>query len=357
MSVLPPNSGELLRILERSVDTEIEQAIHQLYAFKSDPHDNLLYWLIWEYGLESVLPYSNDLRSLLKNGLNWQRMRGTPASLEMACSWLGLDNTIIEQSPPGRHFYEYKLNPTSIPGDQLLEKLIHVAQLSSPARSRLARVYHGYDVRTLHLSTHKFGHILSDDSGIQFNNNDSNLVNVSFARGHQYQAELSDKRIGVSVQRITARHSSASFITRLGKYTLGTCLSDHLIGHVQHQNFRSLGFELNGRTWLGHWENTSWQHLNYMLASHRLASHQPGLHRRHQVAAVCDNAQNDLQQSRSRTMSTIEPLSITQENQHHRLYTAMLPLAGQIWLGCWTPLSWQNTQYSIASIRHLSSPS
>ena len=55
MSLLPPNSSTLLRALEQTHNLEIDEAIKSLYAFKSNPKDNLLYWLIWEYGLESIL--------------------------------------------------------------------------------------------------------------------------------------------------------------------------------------------------------------------------------------------------------------------------------------------------------------
>jgi P2-related tail formation protein len=358
MSVLPSNSGALLKALERSTETDIENAIQTLYAFKSDPHDNLLYWLIWEYGLESVLPYSNDLRSLIKNGLNWQRIRGTPASLSMACGWLGLEGTVIEQAPVGRHFYEYQLNPTTIPGDELLTKLIHIAQLSSPARSRLARIYHGYDIRALHLSTHSFGHLLSDDSGTAFKNRDSESVNVSFARPHQYQATLDNVVVGVGLQRITARHTSASRVMRLGKYPLGACLNNHLIGYMQHQNMRSLGFQLKGRTWLGYWENQNWQQLDYLVASHGLTSDEPGLHQRHAVGVVCNVAQSELHQSHIHTLDIAQELfSLVLARQQQRMHVSAIPLVGQVWLGDWGPTAWRNIHYGIASLHHSSSSS
>lgn len=356
MSILPPNSRALLKALERSAEPDIEKAIQTLYAFKSDPNDNLLYWLIWEYGLESVLPYSNDLRSLIKNGLNWQRIRGTPASLKMACGWLGLKDTTIEQASVGRHFYEYQLNPATIPGDQLLTKLIHIAQLSSPARSRLARIYHGYDVRALHLSAHSFGHLLSDDSGTEFKNGDGESVKVSFTRSHQYQATLANVVVGIGLQRITARHTSASRVMRLGEYTLGACIKNHLIGYMQHQNMRSLGFQLQGRTWLGYWENQTWKQLDYIVASHGLTSDEPGRHQRHIVGAVCSVAQSELHQSHIQTLDTAQELfSPVLARQHQRVHVSVIQLVGQAWLGDWAPNAWRNIPYGIASIHHLSS--
>ncbi|SHO57766.1 phage tail protein [Vibrio quintilis] len=185
MTLLPVNASRLQYDLETAnrLHDDINLAVQQLKTFKQEPADNLLYWLIWEYGLEDVLLYVPDLRKVIKEGLIWQRLRGTPESLKIALGWIGMDDITIEENRPGRHFYEYQVDPGKIPTQEERSRLFGVADLSAPVRSRLSRMYHGYDVRKLILSEGHFGQFLSDYSGVNHQG-----TKLSFRRG--YQSEL-----------------------------------------------------------------------------------------------------------------------------------------------------------------------
>ena len=105
-------------------------------------------FLVWEYGLEELLPYLPDPRVILVTGLQWQRLQGTPASLKMALGWLGLDNAKIEQEDPySRHWYEYQIDPGKVPTREEIRNIVGLANLSAPVGTRLARLVHGYDRR------------------------------------------------------------------------------------------------------------------------------------------------------------------------------------------------------------------
>ena len=127
---IPDRSGQPRR--QRLMASEAD-AIRQ---FKSDPSDPLLPWLIWEYGLGELLPYLPEPRRAIAEGILWQRLRGTPAALATALSWIGMSAS-VEQEPPGVHFAEFQLDPGQVlDSDTAIAHLIAIARLSAPARSR-----------------------------------------------------------------------------------------------------------------------------------------------------------------------------------------------------------------------------
>ncbi len=353
MSILPPNSSKLLKALEQTHNVEIDEAIKSLYAFKSSPKDNLLYWLIWEYGLESILPYSDDLRSILKDGLIWQRIRGTPSSLSMAYRWLNLNNVVIEQDPPGRHFYQYQLNPSQIPGDVQLSKLIKISEMSAPARSKLARIHHNYDIRSLKLSNHQFGHYLSDYSGTYFKDCEEDNVKVSFARQYQHSGVYLGIIKQIQIKRRYSLQKSYSVTQRLGQYHLSTRLNEHQISSVAHVCLRSFSINLQGRIWLGKWENRTWQQVDYAVSSVNYKSQQQTSMQSHVVGSVRRLIAPSFNQHRKHATNPVNiSLARKGEHQQHRNFTSAVQLSNRMWLGNWSEEMWQTASYSIASVRH-----
>ncbi len=353
MSLLPPNSSTLLRALEQTHNLEIDEAIKSLYAFKSNPKDNLLYWLIWEYGLESILPYSNDLRGIIKDGLIWQRIRGTPSSLNMAYRWLNLNDVVIEQDPPGRHFYEYQLNPSKIPGDVQLSKLIKISEMSAPARSKLARIHHNYDIRSLKLSNHEFGHYLSDYSGTYFQDCEDNNVKVSFARQYQHSGAYLGFSNQIKIKRKHSIHQSYYVTQRLGQYQLGTRLNEHQTASVAHVCLRSVSLNLQGQIWLGKWESQTWQKAGYVISSYYHNSQYPTPVQTHVVGAVRSLITPTFNQNRKHS-TKVENISLARkvEYHQHRNFSVVVQLTNRTWLGDWSEEMWQSANYSIASVNH-----
>ncbi len=180
--LLPPNATALERSLSLSTDllTRLGGETEPLKGFKSDPSDSLLPWLIWEYGLGELLPYLPDPRRAIAEGIRWQRLRGTPAALTTALSWIGATAT-VEQETPGIHFAEFQFDPGRVlDDDAAIANLIAIARLSAPARSRLSRIYHGWDLRRLVLDESRLGEaLLSDHSGVCWRDGQTKL---SFGR-------------------------------------------------------------------------------------------------------------------------------------------------------------------------------
>ena len=102
--LLPANATPLEQALSLSTDALSRLALpaDAIRQFKTDPTDPLLPWLIWEYGLGELLPYLPEPRQAIAEGILWQRLRGTPAALSTALSWIGMSAS-VEQEPPGVH--------------------------------------------------------------------------------------------------------------------------------------------------------------------------------------------------------------------------------------------------------------
>ena len=183
--LLPPNATALERSLSLSTDllARLGGETEPLKGFKTDPSDSLLPWLIWEYGLGELLPYLPDPRRAIAEGIRWQRLRGTPAALTTALSWIGATAT-VEQETPGIHFAEFQFDPGQVLDDDgTIANLIAMARLSAPARSRLSRIYHGWDLRRLVPGESRLGEaLLSDHSGVFWTDGQTKL---SFGRVRQ----------------------------------------------------------------------------------------------------------------------------------------------------------------------------
>jgi len=184
--LLPANATPLEQALSLTTDPLSRLALpaDAIRQFKTDPSDPLLPWLIWEYGLGELLPYLPEPRQAIAEGILWQRLRGTPAALSTALSWIGMSAS-VEQEPPGVHFAEFQLDPGQVlDSDTAIANLIAIARLSAPARSRLSRIYHGHDLRRVVLDESRLGEaLLSDHSGVFWRDGQTKL---SFGRVRQW---------------------------------------------------------------------------------------------------------------------------------------------------------------------------
>jgi hypothetical protein len=187
-TLLPPNATPQERAIEAALrpGADVVAGVDLIRTAKENPPDDWLYWLVWEYGLEELIPYLSDPRDILEDGIQWQRIRGTPASLSLALSWLGVLAAYVEEEDPlTRHWYEYQIDPGLIPERPLLENIVGLARLSAPVGTRLSRVYHGYDLRRAIYDRTSWsdGSLYSDHSGVW---DDPLQVDLSFGRVTQF---------------------------------------------------------------------------------------------------------------------------------------------------------------------------
>ncbi|TIV59970.1 phage tail protein [Mesorhizobium sp.] len=128
-------------------------------------------WVVAEYGLGPISEYFESDADIIAAGIPWQRVRGTPAAVLAALSWLGYTSPSIEdQNERRRKWNRYQVAMGLVPEAELpvLRDAEYLVGISDPARSAFIRGWHGYNVRALEWSEQKWGESLwGDDSGIR----------------------------------------------------------------------------------------------------------------------------------------------------------------------------------------------
>ena len=169
--LLPSNATRLERILSRAVDVlprlgpgaELVRT-----AKRTNMPDDVVPWLIYEYGLGEITPYVPNLRQALAEGVQWQRVRGTRQSVTIGLGWIGFAADIEESEAGTLRWAEYQLGLDKAPnGLDAIDNVVGITRLSSPARSKLFRIYGGYDYRRFRLDDHLLseGSWLCDHTG------------------------------------------------------------------------------------------------------------------------------------------------------------------------------------------------
>lgn len=154
-------AGDLYERLGDSID-----ALHGLKIV--NPPASFLPYLVWEYGLGMLSPYVPNLYDLIEEGVDWQRVRGTPAAVDRALGWVGYAAT-IEYAPVRRRWWNNcQLGLDRVRDDEAdLIRIDGLTWLSIPLRSDFWRAFAGYDVRALEYSERRWSEAMwSDDSGV-----------------------------------------------------------------------------------------------------------------------------------------------------------------------------------------------
>lgn len=196
--------------------------------------DSFLPWLVYEYGLEEVVPWVTDEREALRTGLKWQRVRGTPESLNIAMSWIGFTAEQIEEEVTGgAHWFEYQIEVDDVPSNTLVTNLIRLADLSAPIRSRLSRVYNAeWDIRPLLLDEDDWDHMLDDFSGIH----------------GPYGTRLSFGRI---TYVYVERPENSGFAVGTGRIWGASATADAPVIEIGVQSLYTVAIEYTGQYWTG----------------------------------------------------------------------------------------------------------
>ena len=138
-------------------------------AADQNPPPSFMPWLVWQYGLGELTPFLPNLYDLVRDGILWQRERGTPASIRRGLDWIGYDAEIEEEPSRRLRWNRFQLlldrvRDADVPD---LSRIAGITQLSVPARSKFARGFRGYDIRAGETSFGKTsGCLTSDHSGV-----------------------------------------------------------------------------------------------------------------------------------------------------------------------------------------------
>ncbi|MEN5278695.1 phage tail protein, partial [Brucella sp. TWI432] len=168
----PINSTRYERAMSESLDRQPEflPAIEALHSFKFNPPDQIVPYLIAEYGLTEIEDFIANPREILREGILWQRLIGTPAALHRALRWINHDGDIEEFPATKRKWWWFQVHlPFEVRSTDFVRPMTQLVKASKPLRSEFARVTSGWDVRAFQLNKHRLnGHaFLNDWSGIR----------------------------------------------------------------------------------------------------------------------------------------------------------------------------------------------
>lgn len=186
--ILPPNATPFERLFADVLDPlpvlgELYDGI-RLSAPQRSPAPDFMPFLVWQYGLGELTPYLPNIYDLIDDGIQWQRVRGTPAAVRKGFGWLTYDCE-VENHPTRRRLWNKadthldRVRDEDVPD---LARLAGIGQLSMPERSIYWRGWHGYNVPAAETSyTRLSGSLLGDDSGVRI---DGVAPKWSFGREH-----------------------------------------------------------------------------------------------------------------------------------------------------------------------------
>lgn len=131
--------------------------------------DSFIPFLIWEYGLGELLQYLTDPRRAIAEGVSWQRLRGTPASLVTALDWIDVTAAIEEMDADRARWFWYQLGLDAPASLDDVARITGLSEISAPVRSHLIRIHAGLDLRAIRFEEHAYdgAGLIEDWSGVR----------------------------------------------------------------------------------------------------------------------------------------------------------------------------------------------
>lgn len=176
MASLLPNSSALFeKALEASYSDRWDEFADAVAAIRTaklvSPPPSFLPFLVYEYGLGELTPYVPNLYTLVvgREGVQWQRLRGTPAAVAKGLGWLGYSAT-MEDAWSGRAYWnstQLRFPALPVADHPDLERIEGVTTLSIPKRSQLRRGVFQYDAGAVELDRSRLDEsLLEHESGV-----------------------------------------------------------------------------------------------------------------------------------------------------------------------------------------------
>lgn len=174
-----PRFTALAQLVQDELDRiRSEAATLQIRAIDGVSDPGILAHLAWQFhvmgveGWDFVPDTIEAKRDLIRNAIELHRYKGTRWAVETALSRVLKLEAIAEEADGFRraddHWAEYQIDPGRVLARAEANALMRVAPSWAPARSRLVRVYHGYDRRAARYDLPPGGNalMLDDWSGI-----------------------------------------------------------------------------------------------------------------------------------------------------------------------------------------------
>ena len=118
--------------------------------------DDWVPWFIWDLGLEDVVPYIRDYRTVLAAGPAWPRTRGTPDGIATGISFVQ-SSGVVAASDQRHNWWEFQVAFAEPASDlDQIQQLDGIIRLSKAAEDELFRMYSpGYDFRPVRMDMHR----------------------------------------------------------------------------------------------------------------------------------------------------------------------------------------------------------
>lgn len=131
--------------------------------------DDWVPWLIWDLGLEEIVPYVRDYRKALAEGPAWQRARGTSRGIEIGIGWV--ESAGVVAPPDQRHdWWKFQVG-FDVPASDVeqMQQLVGIINLSKAAEDEVFRLFSpGADFRPIRMDRHRMDRGLADGySGVR----------------------------------------------------------------------------------------------------------------------------------------------------------------------------------------------
>ena len=190
--LLPPNASAMEKAIDQAgaPEEKLRPGIDAIPGWKLTSRSaSLIPFLIYEYGLEPLVPYIPDQYFLIDAGRQWARVRGTHKAIEDGLGFIGYAAGIEE--PPERRstWWKVQLHLDRLrDSENDLERIDGIVGLSLPTRSKLRRVYHGYNIPAAETGYTRLGSCrLAGDSGVRVR---GLKPKWSFGRKHDLSLQL-----------------------------------------------------------------------------------------------------------------------------------------------------------------------
>ncbi|WP_208435036.1 phage tail protein [Bartonella phoceensis] len=176
-SLLPSHATEFEKRLADACDfhQDVDGAVSGISRAKLITRPpRFLPWLIEEYGLGELTPYVPNLYELIDSGLQWQRLRGSVAAIELGLQWLDL-SARFKPAWSGRAWWNsFQLDFDQLPEQNSLEAIEAIVGLSKSLRSDFRRAIYGYDVEAIEGNMSRLDDSMLDfESGVRLTAGDT----------------------------------------------------------------------------------------------------------------------------------------------------------------------------------------
>jgi hypothetical protein len=152
--------------------------------------DDWVPWFIWDLGLEDVVPYIRDYRTVLAAGPAWQRTRGTPDGIATGISFVQ-SSGVVAPSDQRHNWWEFQVAFAEPASDlDQIQQLDGIIRLSKAAEDELFRMYSpGYDFRPVRMDMHRADDGLMDGYSGEALWNNGPLISFGWSGSNELPVE------------------------------------------------------------------------------------------------------------------------------------------------------------------------